>query len=88
MKCQPISARITPSSTTRLVEAISNPIAAVRFAPLRNSERASATTAYEQDDEAAASGGATAATWLRVLFNYLVPFCVSSAGFFSCRRAA
>jgi hypothetical protein len=35
-----------------------------------------------------AAGGATAATWLRVLFNYLVPFCVSSAGFFSCRRAA
>ncbi|MBW5481810.1 nitrate/nitrite transporter NrtS [Streptomyces bambusae] len=35
-----------------------------------------------------ASGDATAATWLRVLFNYLVPFCVSSAGFFSCRRAA
>ena len=35
-----------------------------------------------------ASGDVTAATWLRVLFNYLVPFCVSSAGFFSCRRAA
>ncbi|MDQ0763882.1 nitrate/nitrite transporter NrtS [Streptomyces canus] len=35
-----------------------------------------------------ASGDATAATWLRVLFNYLVPFCVSSAGFFGCRRAA
>ncbi|KUO14345.1 hypothetical protein AQJ91_47390 [Streptomyces dysideae] len=35
-----------------------------------------------------ASGDATAATWWRVLFNYLVPFCVSSAGFFSCRRAA
>ncbi|MEW2081028.1 nitrate/nitrite transporter NrtS [Streptomyces sp. NPDC005283] len=34
-----------------------------------------------------ASGDATAATWLRVLFNYLVPLCVSSAGFFSCRRA-
>jgi hypothetical protein len=34
-----------------------------------------------------ASGDATAVTWLRVLFNYLVPFCVSSAGFFSCRRA-
>ncbi|MFJ2241306.1 nitrate/nitrite transporter NrtS [Streptomyces sp. NPDC087859] len=35
-----------------------------------------------------ASGDATAATWLRVLFNYLVPFCVSSAGFFGCPRAA
>lgn len=35
-----------------------------------------------------ASGDATAATWLRVLFNYLVPFCVSSAGFFGCRRTA
>ncbi|MGC0327268.1 hypothetical protein RKD23_000258 [Streptomyces sp. SAI-170] len=33
-----------------------------------------------------ASGDATAATWWRVLFNYLVPFCVSSAGFFGCRR--
>ena len=44
-----------PSSTTRLVEAISKAIAAVKFAPLRNSERASATAAYEHDDEAAPS---------------------------------
>ena len=42
-----------PSSITRLVEAISNTIAAVKFAPLRNNERASATDAYEQLDEAA-----------------------------------
>ncbi len=34
-----------PSSITRLVEANSNTIAAVKFAPLRNSERASATDA-------------------------------------------
>ncbi|MEU1369826.1 hypothetical protein ABZ454_27340 [Streptomyces sp. NPDC005803] len=34
-----------------------------------------------------ASGDATVATWLRVLFTYLAPFRVSSAGFFGCRRA-
>ena len=34
-----------PSSTTRLVLAISNTIAAVKLAPLRNRERASATAA-------------------------------------------
>ena len=46
VNCQPSSsARITPSSTTRLVEAISNAIAAVKLAPLRNSDRASATAA-------------------------------------------
>jgi len=33
-----------PSSITRLVEAISNAIAVVKFAPFRNSERARATT--------------------------------------------
>ncbi len=43
---QPItSARMMPSSITRLVLAISNAIADVKFAPLRNSERASATAA-------------------------------------------
>ena len=46
-------ARMTPSSTTRLVEAISNAMAAVKLAPLRNSDRARATAAYEHDDEAA-----------------------------------
>jgi hypothetical protein len=46
VNCQPISsARITPSSITRFVEAISNAIAAVKSAPLRNSARASATAA-------------------------------------------
>jgi hypothetical protein len=40
-----------PSSITRLVEAISKAIAAVNLAPLRNSERASATAAYEQEEE-------------------------------------
>ena len=34
-----------PSSTTRLVEAISNTMAAVKLAPLRNSARARATAA-------------------------------------------
>ena len=49
-----------PSSTTRLVEAISNAIAAVKFAPLRNRERANATAAYEHDDDAAPNPAATA----------------------------
>ncbi|COW68011.1 Uncharacterised protein [Mycobacterium tuberculosis] len=54
VNCQPISrARMMPNSTTRLVEPISNAIAAVKLAPLRNSDRAKATAAYEHDDEAA-----------------------------------
>jgi hypothetical protein len=31
-------------------------------------------------------GDATVATWLRVGFNYLVPFCVSSTGYLSATR--
>ncbi len=31
-------------------------------------------------------GDASAATWLRVGFNYIVPFCVSSIGFLSATR--
>ena len=46
------------SSRTRFVDAISNAIAAVKFAPLRKIERASATAAYEHDDEAAPSASA------------------------------
>lgn len=34
-----------------------------------------------------AGGDATSATWVRVLVNYHVPFCVCSAGFFSAQRA-
>ena len=61
VNCQPMSrARITPSSITRLVEAISNAIAAVKLAPLRNSDRASATAAYEHDDDAAPRPAASA----------------------------
>ncbi len=46
VNCQPISrARMMPSSITRLVEAISKAIAAVKLAPLRTRERASATAA-------------------------------------------
>ena len=46
VNCQPNSShRITPSSSTRFVEPNWNAIAAVKFAPLRNSERASATAA-------------------------------------------
>jgi len=46
VNCHPSSsAMMTPSSTTRLVEPISKAIAAVKFAPLRNNDRASATAA-------------------------------------------
>ena len=46
VNCQPISsARMIPSSMTRLVLAISKAIAEVKFAPLRTSERARATEA-------------------------------------------
>jgi len=59
VNCQPINrARITPSSTTRLVEPISKAMAAVKFAPLRINERASATAAYEHDDDAAPNSAA------------------------------
>ena len=44
--CQPSRSAITiPSSKTRFVEAISKTIAAVKFAPLRKSDLASATEA-------------------------------------------
>src|SRR6266498_3631224 len=56
VNCQPSStARMMPSSTTRLVEANWNAIALVKSAPLRNTERAIATAAYEQEEEAAPS---------------------------------
>ncbi len=46
VNCQPRSrAMMMPSSMTRLVEAISNAIAAVKLAPRRTSARASATAA-------------------------------------------
>ncbi len=61
VNCQPISrAKMIPSSTTRLVEAISKAMAAVKLAPLRNNERASATAAYEHEDEAAPKPAAKA----------------------------
>ncbi len=61
VNCQPSSnARISPNSITRFVLASSKAVAAVKFAPLRNSERASATAAYEQDDEAAPRPAAVA----------------------------
>src|SRR5439155_10709324 len=64
VNCQPISsARMIPSSITRLVDANWNAIAAVKSAPLRNSERASATAAYEQEDEAAPRPDATASVF-------------------------
>lgn len=54
VNCHPVSsARMLPNSTTRLVEPLSKAIAAVKLAPLRNSDRARATAAYEHDDEAA-----------------------------------
>ena len=46
VNCQPSSsAMITPSSITRFVAASSKTIAEVKLAPLRNSDRASATAA-------------------------------------------
>ena len=46
VNCQPSAiARMIPSSMTRFVEAISNTIAAVNEAPLRNRDLASATAA-------------------------------------------
>src|SRR5499425_2630511 len=54
------SAKMMPSSMTRLVLAISKAIAAVKLAPRRNRDRASATAAYEHDDEAAPRPVATA----------------------------
>src|SRR5689334_17211843 len=61
VNCQPISrARMMPNSTTRLVEPISNAMAAVKLAPLRNRDRARATAAYEHDDDAAPKPAATA----------------------------
>ena len=50
--------RMMLSLATRLVDAISNAMPAVKFAPLRNNERARATAAHEQDDEAAPSATA------------------------------
>ena len=32
-------------------------------------------------------GHASDVTWIRVAFNYVVPFCVSSSGFFASQRA-
>jgi hypothetical protein len=43
------------SSATKFVEASSNAIAAVKSAPFRKIDRASATAAYEHDDDAAPS---------------------------------
>src|SRR5437773_9067815 len=52
--CQPMSTMMMMvSSATKLVEASSKAIAAVKFAPLRKIERASATAAYEHEDDAA-----------------------------------
>ena len=52
--CQPMrTMRMIDNSATRFVEASSNAIAAVKSAPFRKIDRASATAAYEHDDEAA-----------------------------------
>ncbi len=52
-----------PSSITRLVLAISKTIAEVKLAPLRNSDRAIATAAYEHEDETAPRPAATASVF-------------------------
>src|SRR5712692_11988181 len=54
VNCHPIRmARMIPSSATRFVEASMKAIDAVKFAPLRKIERASAAAAYEHDEDAA-----------------------------------
>ena len=51
VKCQPSkNAMMIPSSITRLVEAISKTMTAVKSAPLRKRARARATAAYEHDE--------------------------------------
>jgi len=50
-----------------LVEPSSNAIAAVKFAPLRNSARAIATAAYEHDEDVAPNPQATAMVFGRSL---------------------
>ncbi len=46
---------IMASSATQFVDANSNAMAAVKFAPLRKIDRANATAAYEHDEDAAPS---------------------------------
>src|SRR5205085_2100030 len=61
VNCQPRTSAIRiPSSATRFVEANSKAVEAVKSAPRRKSERASATAAYEHDDDAAPRPVATA----------------------------
>src|SRR6266568_1453039 len=57
------SAMMMPSAMTSVVLAISKVIAAVKLAPRRNSARASATAAYEHDDEAAPNPVASASAF-------------------------
>src|SRR6516225_5041901 len=54
------SAKMMPSSMTRLVLAISKAMAATKLAPRRNRDLASATAAYEHDEEAEPRPAATA----------------------------
>jgi hypothetical protein len=54
VNCHPrMTTMMIPSSKTRFVEANWKAIAALKSAPLRKRERASATAAYEQEDEVA-----------------------------------
>src|SRR5439155_101024 len=54
VNCYPSSrTMMIPSSMTRFVDANSKAMAAVKLAPLRKIERASATAAYEHEDDAA-----------------------------------
>ena len=56
VNCQPRRNTIMiPSSMTRFVEANSKAIAAVKLAPFRKMDRASATAAYEHEEDAAPS---------------------------------
>src|SRR3954447_3804126 len=57
------SAMMMPSSMTKLVLAISKAIAAVKLAPRRNRVRASATAAYEHEEDPAPKAVARASAW-------------------------
>src|SRR5207237_9740777 len=71
--CHPISTMMMMvNSATKLVEASSNAIAAVKSAPLRKIERARATAAYEQEDDAAPRPHAMASDFGESFGNNLV----------------
>src|SRR5438034_5815862 len=71
--CHPIrTMMMIVSSATKFVDASWNAIAAVKFAPLRKIDRARATAAYEQEDDAAPRPHAMASDFGESFGNNLV----------------